>query len=104
MSSGQVAPYCSRYVRKDGFLLVSDAHADARVAFIMKEWKLLAVWDQSRQEFDANHQTLERCFKVVGTGSTISKRQVDESIRIGSLSKRSFKLEFEPMFFLFKRR
>mmetsp|Transcript_49579 Transcript_49579/g.91456 ORF Transcript_49579/g.91456 Transcript_49579/m.91456 type:complete len:247 (-) Transcript_49579:149-889(-) len=104
MSSGQVAPYCSRYVRRDGFLLVSDAHADARVAFLMKEWKLLAVWDQSRNQLDTSSATLDRCFKVVGTGKPISKAQVEESIRKGSVSQRSFKLEFEPMFFLFKRR
>lgn len=103
LSAGIVSTPCTRYVRPGGFLLASDAHSDARTAFLMKEWRLVAVWDAGEKALRCEQRVLDRCFRVKATGEHLSRAQVEESQRVGSKSKRSFKLDFEPMFYLFQR-
>ena len=122
LSAGLVSPACSRYVRPGGFLLASDAHADARTAFLLPEWTLVAVWDSGLRSWDATDTTLAKCFQVIAKGNggsrkrtsaggsaartattLITREQVDESVRVGSKSARSFRLSFEPLVFLFQK-
>ena len=119
MSAGQVQGSCSKYVKRGGHLLVSDAHADARAAFVARDvdgkkvWKLIAVYNSDRKVFDDSAPTVKKCFLVEprkGKGhseeskpSLITPEQVEESIKVGSVSKRSFKMAFEPMFYLFQK-
>jgi len=120
LSAGIVSSPCTRYVKPGGYLLVSDAHSDARAAFVSDDWELVAVWDPEAEVMDTSDETLQRCFRVVrcakrrrrrddddGIDETnlplISKSQVDESERVGTVRKRSFTLLFEPLVYLFKR-
>lgn len=104
LSAGQAAPSCSKHVRKGGFILASDAHSDARTALLMDCWELFAVWDDEQQAFITEEETLDRCFRVRGTGNLISAEQVRESVEVGAVSRRKFKLLTEPMFFLFRKK
>lgn len=105
LSAGQAAPHCSKHVRKGGFILASDAHSDARTALLMDCWQLFAVWDDEKETFTTEKETLDRCFRVRGTGNKlISAEQVRESVEVGAVSKRKFKLVIEPMFFLFRKK
>ena len=103
LSAGLVSPHCSKYVRQSGYLLASDAHSDARHAYLSPDWHLIAVWDNVRSNWLQDSTTLNRCFKVKGTGKPLTQEQADESARVGTVSKRSFRLEYEPMFFLFQK-
>lgn len=109
LSAGAIAQPCARYVKPDGngYLLVNDAHSDARSAFVDSNiWKLVAYWDDETNCYATND--LDRCFQVIQAKSEetkpITKEQVQESIAVGTVRKRSFKLLFEPMFFLFQRK
>lgn len=104
LSAGQAAPHCSKHVRKGGFILASDAHSDARTALLIDCWQLFAVWDDEKETFTTDQETLDRCFRVRGTGNLISAEQVRESVEVGAVSKRKFKLLTEPMFFLFRKK
>lgn len=104
LSAGQAAPHCSKHVRKGGFILASDAHSDTRTALLMDCWQLFAVWDDEKETFLTEKETLDRCFRVRGAGDLISAEQVRESVEVGAVSKRKFKLLTEPMFFLFCRK
>ena len=103
LSAGQAAPHCSKHVREGGFILASDAHSDARTALLMDCWQLFAVWEDENEAFTTDKETLDRCFRVKGTGDLISAEQVCESVEVGTVSKRKFKLLYEPMFFLFRK-
>lgn len=102
LSAGLLAEACTRYVQPGGYLLINDAHSDARTVFAQGDWQLYAYWDDERF-----HTTnLERCFQVIQKDQStapITKEQAKESVEIGAVRKRSFKLLFEPMFFLFQK-
>lgn len=105
LSAGAIAEPCSRYVPKGGYLLVNDSHSDARTAFVSGHWKPIAYWDDEKNKFITDK--LDQCFQVIrkSTEETtpITKEQVEESINVGTIRKRSFKLLMEPMFFLFQK-
>jgi len=98
-SAGIVTKSCTRYVRKGGFLLVSDAHYDARMAHTMKEWDLKAVYHMDKKAFDSD---VEGHFQLKGGGS-VTEKHVQESIDQPSKQKRSFKLREEALFYAFQR-
>ena len=106
LSAGAISGPCSRYVRKGGYLLVNDSHSDARMAFVSGDWKLQAYWDDDTKTFSTDD--LDKCFQVKQKKSretlSISKKQVEESVEIGVVSKRSFKMLIDPLFFLFRRK
>lgn len=114
LNAGAISEPCTRFVPKDGFLLVNDGHSDARAAFISGNWNLFGYWDEEASEFQTEQSKLDRCFQVKMTDKTqgggatttqpITKAQVEESMQVGTVKKRSFKLLFEPMFFLFQKR
>ena len=66
----------------------------------------MAYWDDDADKFITNG--LDKCFQVIQKGSEetrpITKAQAQESVEIGTKSKRSFKLFMEPMFFLFQKK
>jgi hypothetical protein len=103
LSAGSVTPACSSVVRCGGHLLASDAHSDARQAFLSGQWRLCAVWNAKSEQFESDDATLAKCFRIKGSDATISRAQVDESLLIGAISKRSFRLSFEPMLYLFEK-
>jgi len=101
LSAGSLEAACAKHVISRGWLLTNDAHSDARAAFVSDSWDLYAYWFDN--EFCSND--IERCFRVIVDGEQtrgISKAQVRESLKGGTVKRRSFKLLFEPMFFLFK--
>eukprot|EP00977_Amphora_coffeiformis_P006565 scaffold1404_cov166-Amphora_coffeaeformis.AAC.32 len=106
LSSGLMAEVCAPCVASGGFLLVNDAHSDARTAFVNDSWELYAYWDDDANQFVS--ETVNQCFQVLQPRSKetipISKEQAEESVKVGTVKKRSFKLAFEPMLFLFKRK
>lgn len=59
LSAGLVSKYCSDYINpKSGFLLASDAHSDARYAFLSDKWRLIAVWDEEKLTFNTSKDIL----------------------------------------------
>jgi hypothetical protein len=117
LSSGRMAAFCDKFVHTGSYLLINDAHSDARSIFVDEKngWELVAYWDSTKLEFTTEH--MDRCFQAVMKtrnhrpgGNTSSKKaavpitpeQVQESIDVGAVSKRSFKLLLEPDFFLFR--
>lgn len=105
MSAGLVSTVCSGSVKPGGgFLLVSDAHSDARTAFLDPKWELFGAWDTRAARFDTRKVTLDRCFVCAKTREKLSRAQVAESVRVGAVRARSFRLLHEPMFFLFRRK
>lgn len=118
LSAGTIAGACTQFVNDQGYLLVNDSHSDARSIFVggNNDWKLLAYWDDATQDFSTAQ--LDRCFQAVvkqrgsttAGGSSNKKKaapltaaQVQESIEVGAVNKRSFKMLLEPNFFLFRR-
>ena len=107
LSAGIISEPCTKYIpTPDGYLLVNGAHSDARMAYVSNNWELAAYWDDETSAF--TEEDLDCCFQVVQAKSKetkpITKEQARESVAIGTVRKRSFKLLFEPMFFLFKRK
>lgn len=105
LSAGAMAEPCSKFVRGGGFLLVNDAHSDARTVFCNDNaWTLFAYYENGA----FTTERLDRCFRVIVPNSSettpLSIQQARESVAVGTISKRSFKLLFEPMFFLFKKK
>lgn len=107
LSAGLMAEPCAQYVKSGGYLLVNDSHCDARSMFLQPQsWKLAAYWDEDKSSFTS--EMIHRCFQVYLPRSKtdfapISIDQVEESLKVGSISKRSFKMVFEPLFYLFQR-
>jgi len=116
LSAGLLAEPCTKYVSKPGgYLLVNDAHSDARTVFANdNNWELVAYFNDAANVFTA--EGLEKCFQVkqkstrgrkivdeeTSSTSLLTKEQAEESVRIGTKRKRSFQLLFEPMFYLFQ--
>uniref|UniRef100_A0A7S1V9S1 Uncharacterized protein n=1 Tax=Sexangularia sp. CB-2014 TaxID=1486929 RepID=A0A7S1V9S1_9EUKA len=104
LSAGPVVNALGDLARPGDLLLASDAHADARVAFVSGEWDLVAVWDDDEATLRRDEATLARPFRVKKTGELISKAQVEESVRVGAVARRSFRLAYEPRFTVFQKK
>mmetsp|Transcript_13397 Transcript_13397/g.26424 ORF Transcript_13397/g.26424 Transcript_13397/m.26424 type:complete len:283 (+) Transcript_13397:121-969(+) len=100
-SAGIVSVPCGRYLKKGGFLLVSDAHYDARMAYASpKLWELYGVYDGESETFTTDtkgHFQLK-------SGGCISMKEVQESIDVPEKRKRSFSLLKETLFYAFRRK
>ena len=107
LSAGIVTTSCSKYVKKDGYFFVSDAHYDARMLNLDKDFILTHVWENEGTHFDGpgtfndSAEALSGYF-VTKKGENLTKEMVQESIHKPK-AKRSFKLQKDAMFFLFKR-
>ena len=110
LSAGLVTEPCSDYVRNGGYLLVNDAHSDARTTFVRdNDWELIAYCDEESGDGKGfTDSNLNRCFRVKVPRSKetqpMTQAQAEESVKVGSRSKRSFKMPFEPMFYLFQKK
>ena len=47
LSAGIVSKPCAKYLKTDGYFLVSDAHFDARMMFLDSRFHLVGIWDDS---------------------------------------------------------
>lgn len=66
--SGFISKYCTRYLRRDGILLVNDSHGDATYAFHSGEFDFVAVVQEG---FEIDESNLDRYF------SFSRKKEVD---------------------------
>ena len=111
LSAGTIAQACTNFVKTGGYLLVNDSHSDARTIFVGdNDWELVACWDDDSKTFAMDK--LDRCFQVVSTDRSkgakkkfvpMTMEHVQESVAVGTVSKRSFKVLYEPDFFLFRK-
>lgn len=99
--AGIVSKSCSKYIKTGGYLLVSDAHYDARQAFVDPSFQFIAVYDESKKALDFSENGMNGHFKTT-MGDIITQKHVQESIDRPK-NKRSFKLVREAMFYLFKK-
>lgn len=101
LSAGIISTPCTKYVADNGYLLANDSHSDARTAFLNPEWKLVSAWDEDQKGFTS--EGLEDYFQLKDGSGPITHAMVEESVRVGTKSKRSFRLKKEGMFFLFQK-
>ena len=97
--AGFVTPSTSLLLKNGGYCLVSDAHFDARMLSLDKNFTLVAVWDTADEKFVFDVDILSQHF-VTQKGEPITQAMVDESAAKPK-TRRSFKLKKEAMFYLF---
>ena len=95
--AGIVTSSCSKYVRKGGYFLVSDAHYDARMLILDDTFELKYVWEDDKFTEDID------CHFITTDGVPMTREMVEESIKKPK-ARRSFKLKKEAMFYLFRKK
>ena len=98
--AGFVTPSTSLLLKIDGWL-VSDAHLDARMLSLEKNFAFFAVWDTADEKFVFDADILSQHF-VTKKGEPITQAMVVESIAKPT-AQHSFKLKNEAMFYLFTK-
>lgn len=115
-SAGIISTVCYDYLKQgDGYLLVSDAHFDAKEAFLHPEiYEPVAFWDRNSLQRDTTR--FNEFFLVATKGDKskeakpITMAQLEECKSGKPRSKWSFnesagsKEQSRPLFFLFRRR
>eukprot|EP00934_Nitzschia_sp_Nitz4_P007406 Nitzschia sp. Nitz4//scaffold57_size113557//68947//69783//NITZ4_003998-RA/size113557-processed-gene-0.161-mRNA-1//-1//CDS//3329554867//7396//frame0 len=103
-SAGIVSDSCAKYLKPGGHFLVSDAHFDARHVFVNKkdEFDLVAVMHNDGS-MGTNQEELEGHFQTTKDGTYLTPEQVNES-QTKAKARRSFRLQKEGMFYLFKKK
>lgn len=104
LSAGIMAEPCTPYVKQHGYLLVNDAHSDAKMAFTSDIWELKAYWQDGAFEDTLLAECFQAKDKKSGQVGPLSRKQAEEGVSIGSVNKRSYKLLFDPMFYLFQKK
>lgn len=99
--AGIVSAPCSKYLKPQGYFLVSDAHFDARTTYLRPDFKLVGVYDTEKGKLETSVVELAEHFQTTH-GVPINKQQVDESTEKPK-GRRSFKLKKEAMFYLFQK-
>jgi len=99
--AGIVSTSTSKYLKKGGYYLISDAHYDARMLSLDKEYTLKYVWDSGKKELVNDQYELDQHFRTLD-GEKITREMVDESMNKPK-ARRSFKLKKEAMFYLFQK-
>ena len=102
LSAGIVSKPCGKYLKSGGYLFVSDAHFDARMAFVDPDFNLVGVYDDGLSDFDTSGKELS-CHFISTKGVKMTNNMVQESIDKPK-AKRSFKLQKEALFYLFQRK
>ena len=102
LSAGIVSKPCEKYLKRGGYFLASDAHFDARMSFIDPKFEFIAVYDDSKKVFDDTDSAKSGHF-VTQSGSYITPAMVQDSIDKPK-AKRSFKLQKETLFYLFRKK
>lgn len=111
LSAGVIAASCTKYIKQGGHLLVNDSHSDARSIFALNsnDWQLISYWkDNSFCNGD-----IDDCFYILPKKKRrivdkveprpISKKEVEESISQGTVSKRSFHMIKDSSFYIFRK-
>lgn len=101
-SAGIVSTYCEKYLKKGGYFLAGDAHYDARKTFLNPNFLLVGVYDWDKQSFETSDNALKGHFMTVENKRPITEAEVEESIQTPK-ARRSFKLQKEELFYLFKK-
>ena len=115
LSAGIVTHDGLGFLQPGGYYLVNASHSDAMVANLQPSLRLRAYWDEKDCKFCRDKAVLDELFMARPKSSKkrcrgndddyqpMSKDQVDEAIRIGTKSKRSFVLRREPMMYVFEK-
>ena len=115
LSAGIVTHDGLDFLQTGGYYLVNAAHADAMVAYLQPSLRLRAYWDEEEGKFSQDQNALKDLFMARVKGSKkrarntddgympISEDQVNEAVRVGVKSKRSFVLKREPMTYVFEK-
>ena len=115
LSAGIVTHDGLGFLRPGGYYLVNASHSDAMVANLQPSMRLRAYWDEEERKFCQDKAVLDELFMARPKGGKkrsrdnddgyqpMSKDQVDEAIRIGTKSKRSFVLRREAMVYVFEK-
>ena len=97
--AGIVSTPCAKYLKPNGYLLVSDAHFDAREACCNTNvFQLVAALDMDgtmREDVEGHFTTTN--------GTPLTQAQVEES-KAKPKARRSFQLIKEGMFYLFRKK
>ena len=116
LSAGIVSTPCVPYlIPGKGLLVVNDSHSDARTAYLDDRLHLVGVVLRRGRENDAepaplqvetSPTKLQRYFRTTKEGLPLTHTMVEESIRIGSVAKRSFRLmdEQDVLVYIFRRK
>ena len=110
LSAGLLAEPCTPHIKTGGWLLVNDSHSDASSVFVncKDDWELKAYWDDEHSQFAVDEMSLSRCFLAIDKKTkgeaALTRAQLQECISVGAISKRSFRMPFAPMFYLFQRK
>ncbi|XP_060592466.1 uncharacterized protein LOC132747163 [Ruditapes philippinarum] len=99
--AGIVSKSCCKYVKSGGYFLVSDAHFDARATFLRQDFELEGVYDMETSKFLTGENDLAGHFHTK-EGKPLTNTEVEESMQKPK-ARRSFKLQKEAMFYLFKK-
>ena len=102
LSAGIVSTSCGKYLKKGGYLLAGDAHFDARMAYTDPRFDFVGVYDDTTSEFDQS-EGAKRGHFVTTKGTIMTKEMVQESIDKPK-AKRSFKLQKETLFYIFRKK
>lgn len=115
LSAGIVTHDGLGFLRPGGHYLVNASHADAMVANLQPSLRLRAYWDEEKSIFRQDKDMLDELFMAREKGNKkrsrdtddgyvpMSHDQVDEAVRVGTKSKRSFVLKREPMMYVFEK-
>ena len=99
LNAGIISKACKKYLKNGGILLVNDEHYDARSAYLDKDFKLLAIFNDKSRNFSYSEDILLGFFKT-RKGLEISQEMLNRSLKY-SPSKDPFKLKLTSQFYLF---
>jgi hypothetical protein len=111
LSAGVIAASCTKYIKQGGHLLVNDSHSDARSIFALhsNDWQLISYWNDDV----FTNKDIDECFHIVSKKKRgkvdkveprpMSKKEVEESISQGTVSKRSFHMIKDSSFYIFRK-
>jgi hypothetical protein len=101
LSAGFVSTPCERYLKEKGYLFVNDAHSDASTAYLNENFKLVGMYDRTKEKFDDDSAILAGCFHTKD-GKKLTKAHVEKGAKDAKF-KRSLGLLSESMFYLFQK-
>lgn len=101
LSAGIISKPCGQYVKPGGYLFVNDSHSDARTVYLDSRFKLVSVYDESRDFFDDDPDALTKYFHTKD-GKEITRKMILEGIK-NPRAKRLLQLTAEKGFYLFQR-
>lgn len=98
LNSGFVSHYCSQYLKKNGLLLVNNAHYDAIKAFTDKNFQVIGVFSSFS---DLKQNNLEDYFITKNNQLITSEMVIENSKKPPSKAK--YQLKKKALYYLFKK-